>query len=288
MVNAYDYFKTHTKYNKLIGEDFLLVEYIRPVNPKTFQFWTEWNVITYIASGAKIWQVLDKDYHLDSENALFTRKGVYSIKERLKDHYCVLLFFISDNFIKKFLTANPDFKCHIKPNIKHDTIFKIKTNQAFNTLIDSFSFYLKQETTIPKNLIEIKFNELLFNIVMTSENIPILKLFNAIYQTSSLNLENIMFKNFLYDLKLNDFANLCGKSLSTFKRDFNTCFNMPPSKWLKNKRLEYAKTLLLNSDLNVNQICYKSGFKNNSHFIKCFKTKYKLTPNQYKIKHLND
>ncbi len=118
---------------------------------------------------------------------------------------------------------------------------------------------------------------------------PIQKLKQAetiISKNSIIEIENIMMNNFNNSLKIEEFAKLCGKSLSTFKRDFIFHFKTTPYKWLKEKRLEYAKSLLLKSDLNVNQISYECGFKNNSHFIQAFKEKYKSSPNQYKIKYL--
>ena len=99
---------------------------------------------------------------------------------------------------------------------------------------------------------------------------------------TKIDIEKTMLDNFQYNLNLEDFAKLCGRSLSVFKRDFNSHFNTTPFKWVKTKRLEYAKKLLMESDLNVNQICYESGFINNSHFIKSFKEKFKLPPHQFK------
>ena len=92
----------------------------------------------------------------------------------------------------------------------------------------------------------------------------------------------IMQKNFQHDLNLEDFAKLSGRSLSTFKRDFKDYFKETPGKWLTNKRLEFAKSLLLSSDLDINQICFESGFKNPSHFNKIFKEKYTMPPRQYR------
>ena len=66
------------------------------------------------------------------------------------------------------------------------------------------------------------------------------------------------------------------------KRDLKKHFKTTPSKWLKTRRMEYAKTLLMKSELNVNQICFECGFVNNSHFILTFKNAYKLTPKQFK------
>ena len=95
-------------------------------------------------------------------------------------------------------------------------------------------------------------------------------------------LETVMSENFLYNLRVEEFATLCGRSLSAFKRDFKKRFNTTPSRWIKSKRLEHAETLLTESELNINQICYDCGFINSSHFIKSFKDKYNLPPHQYR------
>ncbi|MBQ0788265.1 MAG: alpha/beta fold hydrolase [Oceanihabitans sp.] len=104
---------------------------------------------------------------------------------------------------------------------------------------------------------------------------------------SKNDIEKTMLNNFQYNLKIEAFAKLCGRSLSVFKRDFKSQFNTTPYRWLKAKRLEYATLLLHENDLNINQVCYESGFKNNSHFIKVFKEKYHTSPNQYKKRFLN-
>ena len=84
-------------------------------------------------------------------------------------------------------------------------------------------------------------------------------------------------------LKIADFAKLCGKSLSSFKREFKNKFNTTPSRWLINKRLDHSKTLLLGTNLTVSEVGYECGFKNNSHFIQAFKKVAKVTPNSYRI-----
>ena len=103
---------------------------------------------------------------------------------------------------------------------------------------------------------------------------------------SGIDIKTVMSENFLYNLKVEEFAKLCGRSLSAFKRDFKTIFNTSPSKWIKAKRLEHARSLLIESDLNINQICYDSGFINTSHFIKSFKEKYRIPPHQFRSKQL--
>ena len=100
---------------------------------------------------------------------------------------------------------------------------------------------------------------------------------------TGIDIEKVMSENFLYNLKIEEFARLCGRSLSAFKRDFKAIYNTTPSKWVKIQRLEYSKKLLLESDLNINQLCYECGFVNSSHFIKSFKEQFKIPPHQFRI-----
>ncbi|TJY35876.1 alpha/beta fold hydrolase [Pontimicrobium aquaticum] len=106
---------------------------------------------------------------------------------------------------------------------------------------------------------------------------------NSKTKKNEIDIEKVMSEKFLYNLKVEEFAKLCGKSLSAFKRDFKRIYKTSPSRWIKSKRLEYAKKLLIETNLNINQICYDCGFINSSHFIKSFKEKYNLPPHQYRF-----
>lgn len=283
MIDAYEYFKNHPKFNKLVGHDFLFVEYKCPLNIEEYQLWIENHLITYVISGKKDWITPNKIHKLTAGDTLFVRKGVYTTRQYLESEYCVMLFFINDKFIKKFISDHPTFKREFNHNTVHNHIFDITTNDVFKTLIESIFQYLRQGEEIPKELVEIKFKELLFNIVLNSNNNELLYFFNSITQNTKTNIENIMTENFQYDLRIVDFAKLCGKSLSSFKREFKECFNSTPSRWLINKRLEHSKMLLLGTNLTVSEIGYDCGFKNNSHFIQAFKKKVKVTPNRFRI-----
>lgn len=282
MINAYEYFKNHPKFNKLVGNDFLFVEYKCPLNIEEYQLWIENHLITYVISGKKDWITSKKIHELSTGDALFVRKGVYTTRQYLESDYCVMLFFINDEFIKRFITENPSFKREINHKIEHNQIFDISTNDVFKTLIESIFHYLKQGEEIPKELVEIKFKELLFNIVLNSNNNEILSFFNSLTQNNKATIEYIMTENFQYDLKIIDFAKLCGKSLSSFKREFKSSFSTTPSRWLINKRLEHSQMLLLATNLTVSEIGFECGFKNNSHFIQAFKKKVSVTPNKYR------
>ena len=118
--------------------------------------------------------------------------------------------------------------------------------------------------------------------IKSIENTPQNSISKKTNEYSKINIEYVMLNNFRYNLKISEFAILSGRSLSAFKRDFQRQFKTTPSSWLKNKRLEYARELLIENNLNVNEICYEIGFINSSHFIKVFKNKYQLPPKKFK------
>ena len=55
------------------------------------------------------------------------------------------------------------------------------------------------------------------------------------------------------------------------------------SKLLQKIRLSEAEYLLLNSTMSVEEIVFRIGYTDVSHFYKIFKNAYKLTPNNYRI-----
>ena len=288
IVDAYKHFKDHPKYNKLVGNDFLLVEYKCPLKSEEFKLWTESHFITYVISGRKDWTTLNKTYTVEKGEALFIKKGVYSTKQYFKVDYCVMLFFFTDDFIRRFLKENTNYSSSKNDVLPDKQIFNIDVNDTLESLFNTVFNYLKQLQAIPKDLVEIKFKELLYNIILNPKNNNLVQFFSSLEKVDKTNLDHIMMKNFHNDLKLEEFARLSGRSLSTFKRDFKNYYNETPGKWLNNKRLELAKTLLQTSDLNVNEVCYESGFTNTSHFNKVFKEKFKSPPKQYRILHSNN
>lgn len=75
IVDVYEYFKQHPRYNKLVGSDYLFVEYKCPINVEEYQLWTESHLITYVINGKKDWISTDKTYEIQKGDALFVRKG---------------------------------------------------------------------------------------------------------------------------------------------------------------------------------------------------------------------
>ena len=87
------------------------------------------------------------------------------------------------------------------------------------------------------------------------------------------------------DLSLDKLCSMVIMSQSKLQKGFKCVHNTTVSNYIRDVRLEKAKNLLLNSDLNVSEIVYSVGFTSRSYFCKIFKQKYKANPTSYREKY---
>lgn len=281
-LDFYKYFNDLGSYNKLEGDEFLFIEYKCAPDVENFKVWTDTPFLCYIINGRKDWTAIEGTYQLRKGEAVFLNKGVYNTKAYFDEEYCVLLFFLTENFIRKFIKTYSETLKSKRVDSVENQIYRLDVQDSLKSLFVSIISYMSQINETPRELIEMKFNELLYNIILNPKNKNLTNFFLSLEQKEKTDLNNVMMKNFHSDLSMEEFARLSGRSLSTFKRDFKAYYKQTPGKWLTNKRLEYAKILLENPELNINDICWESGFKNTSHFNSSFKDKYSLPPNRYR------
>jgi len=100
-------------------------------------------------------------------------------------------------------------------------------------------------------------------------------------------IKTFMLKNYRYNVSIEQFAKLSGRSLTGFKRDFADVFNTPPAQWLKNKRLAEAFHLIKEKNRKPDDLYHDLGFENLSHFYTAFKQRYGITPSQVNLKSID-
>lgn len=84
------------------------------------------------------------------------------------------------------------------------------------------------------------------------------------------------------NLKIGDLAALVNMSSSTFSHFFQKYTNKNFTEFLIDVRLGNVCKLLLNTDENINQIAYRSGFNNAANFNRLFKKYRSCTPAEYR------
>ena len=87
-----------------------------------------------------------------------------------------------------------------------------------------------------------------------------------------------MRKNYMFNVGMDRFAYLTGRSLATFKRDFEKLFHTSPSRWLQQQRLQQAHHLITEKGRRPSDVYLEVGFEDLSHFSFAFKKAYGVAP----------
>ncbi|MBN1300199.1 MAG: helix-turn-helix domain-containing protein [Melioribacteraceae bacterium] len=87
-------------------------------------------------------------------------------------------------------------------------------------------------------------------------------------------------ENFIAGFK--QMQNLANRSKEHICREFKKHFNLTPTEFINDLRLNFASNLLTNSDEGIPYISMEAGFENLSHFYHLFKKKYGVSPAKFR------
>jgi AraC-like DNA-binding protein len=154
------------------------------------------------------------------------------------------------------------------------------TDDTFSKFIASLHVCLTYPSSIQSKLSKLKLLELLF--YLASYNPAILNQLLQLRESFQANITTIIEENILNSMSLQQLAVLAGRSLSSFRRDFLSIYNIPPSQWIRQRRLEKAKELLCSTTMSITDICYTTGFENIAHFSRLFKSHFCASPSEFR------
>ncbi len=144
--------------------------------------------------------------------------------------------------------------------------------------IDSLRPYLPIQLPESKGLEALKLREAVLLLLDTRPDLQTV-LFDF-SEPGKIDLQQFMLRNFHFNVALSRFAYLTGRSLATFKRDFEKIFHQPPNRWLVQRRLQQAHYLLQERGFLTSDVYLDVGFKDLSHFSFAFKKQYGVAPSQ--------
>lgn len=84
---------------------------------------------------------------------------------------------------------------------------------------------------------------------------------------------------------INNLYSISGKSKEHVCREFIKFFGVSPTKWLNELKINYAKNLLTNTNMDVLNIALECGYENIGYFHRLFKQKFDTSPLKYRKLH---
>jgi AraC family transcriptional regulator, exoenzyme S synthesis regulatory protein ExsA len=156
-----------------------------------------------------------------------------------------------------------------------------KPGDGVQMYIESLKPYFQKEGGITDCLAKIKLLELLF--CLDANDQSILEQVLDVREHYRPNITSVVEENTMNSLSLRQLARLAGRSVSSFRRDFLSIYNMPPSRWIRLKRLGKAQELLVSTNMTVTNICYTLGFESIAHFSRIFKSHFGYPPSELRM-----
>jgi AraC-like DNA-binding protein len=195
---------------------------------------------------------------------------------------CIIISISADWIKKEFSQSSEDLKKLVnylvttsKPALFYEAV--PETDQKvlaelythFTTAGDE-PFYIKGSTML---LISYFFNSFFKKAPEEVENN------NILYYEKIKSAEQILEEHLNKNLpSVSDIAKQVGLSQSTLKRYFKVIFHTSIYEYYLQKKMDYAKTQLMEHKLPVKEVAYMLGYEKSSSFIRIFKKYYKLPP----------
>jgi len=281
MLNFYKIVKENLSFNRFEFRETICLEYTCPIDAEQIGIFSRNDYLVYVLSGKKTYKTLQGEWTLVPGQTLYMKKGAEIIHQYFDDEYCMLGFFLSDELIRETMEEMKGMPLiRVAPNSENFTATLVESSDYLEGYFHSMLTYFRGINRPPDHILVLKLKELLINLVSSD---PVLaEYFSALTQSDKPSLQQIMENNFCFRLRLEDYAELCHRSLSAFKRDFHQVFNETPGRWIMKRRVERAASILANSNQSVTEVAFETGFEDLSHFSRVFKQFVGKNPTEYK------
>ena len=278
-----DYFITSPKHKVIIGKYGKCIEYQHQQDSvKNIYLSIEEIFYVHVIEGEIRFQSSNETIHIKKGNSAVINIGPYIMSESLSvnNRFKAYILFLPNTILEQFY--NRDYNIKVNPTANEDlsNILLIEKCLILKSFIDTISLLFKgnYESRKNTNLIDLKTKELMYYLRYNSLSQDV---YNMLYPSinNDFSFKKTIESHYLSNLNIIEIAFLCNMSLSNFKRKFKNVYKTTPSKWIKDKKLEYAQELMKTKKYKVKEIAYKSGFNNPTTFSRLFKSKYGFLPN---------
>lgn len=242
------------------------------------------NILFFVVEGTLKIRYGKKVYQLSKNQMAFLKKDILVEYETGRSNSDgaerneYILISLKYELVKEF-TRLAELSVTAKGELSAVTINTV--DQRLAKYIDSLESYFNEPEKVEGSLVKIKLLELLF--YLAGSNKTILEQVLDMREHFRSNITATVEDNIMNSLSLNQLAILSGRSLSSFRRDFLAIYNMPPSQWIRQKRLEKAQELLQSTTMTITDICYTLGFENIAHFSRLFKSHFRYSPSEFRL-----
>lgn len=242
------------------------------------------SVLYYVVSGRAILSTDKSRVNLNRGDIAFIKQhstvDVAKFHESNGEQFRVILFQIYPDFIGEYLSKNGVVS---KTNTRQVDSDRVLFNVSNNILLKSFGSSLiplfEYSDSINREMLKQKTVEALNYLVEYNRDLSTI-LFDYT-EPKCVDLYDFMLENYISNDSLEQLAQLSGRSLSTFKREFKEIFKTTPHRWILDQKLDKSQEMLRTTTKSPTDLSVILGFNSLSHFSTAFKKRFSITPSAY-------
>ncbi|ATP56919.1 AraC family transcriptional regulator [Pedobacter ginsengisoli] len=275
----------HESYD-LFGKTLLEVLVLKP--PFAFEMPTVENAcFHYVLENEMQYKIDEKQVNIGAkESVLLNCRTVgnnMSSINTTNQNKLIIVHFHPDILKKIYDREMPMLLQKPKNAISNKTSERINNDFLIQKYIEGLLFYFENPSLVNEDILILKLKEIIILLSQTKNAEAIQMILSQLFSPTIYSFKQIIDANLFSTITLDELADYCNLSLSSFKREFAKHYNDTPANYLKTKRLEKASELLMVSNMRITDIAFECGFNELANFTKSFHGKYGVTPSNYRL-----
>ena len=250
-----------------------------PLKDITFMHYHNCCELGIVIQGNGLFTVENKVYSVGTDDIIFIRENMKHYSKSLESENrarCRFIYFDAEGLLKKIgITDDGKITELLTKLSSTQPILNVKDVQygALKRFIDE----VFNNSGGDLSLCGVYFYEYLLKLKSAEP-----KQDNTTHDGAMETVLRYMTLHFSSDITTEQLAKLCYLSKSQLNRRFQAAYGVSPIHWLNRFRLYSARELLKNTDYSIAEVSEKSGFKNISDLYRHFKSRFGVSPKQYR------
>ena len=197
---------------------------------------------TFVVKGKMRLESQGRNFWIEKGKAYFIQKGAFAIPEFFPEQFCDLIIFLTAPFLKEIVQKHQLVAYGPRENLEE--VVQIEMDSVMLGYYQSLFALVKSKNNPSAAILKVKLEELLLIIFENPKNKRITTHIANYCTLDKISITQIMENNYAHPLKIQDYAKMTARSISTFQREFKKIYSIPPARWLRDKRLAYGRLFI--------------------------------------------
>lgn len=239
-------------------------------------FLTE-HTLLFVRRGHKRLHFTDDVLTVDKDHLVFLKRGLYTMSEYVPEGetFEALLLFIPDAFLQQFALSQELPRGPVAAAATHVVVPATALLESFAA---QYASYFGHSAQALQYILALKVQELFLLLLASGAAAQLREFVQALAHNSPVDLDLIVRQHVFQPVTIPELARLAGRSLASFRREFESRYHMPPHQWISAQRLRQARLLVHTTPKSIAEIADACGYESVSHFIRRYKQAFGHTP----------